>query len=66
MSAIIAGKKCKGCGFDYWTSFGHPEWYDKVVKHGKNPNNIYLHFLKIRKSGFCFVCFMNAEERGEI
>ena len=49
MSAVIAGSQCKGCGESYYYSFGHPKWFDDVVKYNKPPSEQYLQFEEIRK-----------------
>jgi len=62
MSAIIGGKKCKGCGNKYWTSFGHPAWYDAVVFHKQEPSEKFKDFRKVCESGLCLKCY--TEENG--
>lgn len=57
MSAIVAGNKCKKCGCKYFSSFGHPKWYDDVVKRGLPKPPIYLEFEDFRKSGKCEACY---------
>jgi hypothetical protein len=57
MSAIIAGKKCKGCGEEYYTSMGHPKWYDDVIKRGLPENETFKEFRKMQKSGYCVSCY---------
>jgi rubredoxin len=61
MSAIIAGRKCRNCGSQYFTSLGHPFWFDNGVRneiHGieEEPKSKYTSFEKIRRSGYCLPC----------
>lgn len=58
MSAIIAGEHCKVCGKPYWYSFGHPKWYDDVVKRKMLKSNAFKRFESIRRSGMCVRCFL--------
>jgi hypothetical protein len=57
MSAIIAGKECKGCKQDYYMSFGHPKWYDDVVKRGMPESEKFKEFRKLQQSGYCLLCY---------
>ena len=61
MSAIIAGKSCKDCGEEFYTSFGHPSWFKKATK--KVPEQLTPDeakqkkiFEELRKSGRCVRC----------
>ena len=63
MSAIIAGRKCKQCCEEYYMSFGHPEWYDDVMKRGKPKSSTFLRFEDMQKSGLCVQCFTYLEAR---
>jgi len=58
MSAIIAGKACKECGQEYYISFGHPKWYDDVVKRNLPPSDDYKAFRKFQTSGKCPNCYL--------
>lgn len=64
MSAIIAGKSCKACKKLYWLTFGHPKWYDNVVKRGMPESNAFRRFREIAKSGMCLSCY-HVKEGGE-
>lgn len=61
MSAIIAGNACKKCGKKYWISFGHPKWYDDVIKRRAPKNETFLQFEKMARSDLCFKCFISQE-----
>jgi len=62
MSAIIAGKSCKNCKKRYSVSFGHPKWYDDVIKRGKPENATFKRFRRIAQSGLCLDCFVEMED----
>jgi hypothetical protein len=59
MSAIIAGKSCKKCGKEYYVSFGHPKWYDDVMKRNNPPGEIFQAFRVFQKSGECPNCYLS-------
>lgn len=61
MSAIIAGKECKKCKKEYYVSFGHPKWFDDVMKRRLPENKEFKKFKKCQQSGLCLVC-INKEE----
>lgn len=63
MSAILAGDSCKKCEKSYWTSFGHPQWFDDVVKRNKIPCEQFREFQKMRSSGMCLGCYRETNER---
>lgn len=72
MSAIIAGKSCKGCGQSYHVSFGHPSWfpYDRNGRKrslGNKDTRLYQKFIAIKSLGRCMKCSMVylAEQLGE-
>lgn len=63
MSAIIAGKECKKCNQEYWTSLGHPSWFNKSTK--KVPEQLTPAeaeqkniFIGMQKSGLCAKCYL--------
>ena len=59
MSAVLAGKNCKGCARQPWlVSLGHPKWYDDVVKRKKKPGVLYTLFREYQTSGLCPVCYL--------
>jgi len=65
MSAIIAGKSCRGCGREYWVSLGHPEWYDDVVKRGLEKSENFKRYERMAKSGMCPRCYLKLKDQNE-
>ena len=63
MSAIIAGKSCKICNKEYYISFGHPKWFDDVLKRGKEPCKEFKKFCNIQESGMCLYCYTKEKEK---
>ena len=59
MSAVVAGKSCKQCKKPYYVSFGHPKWFDDVVKRGMPKSELYKQFEELRHSGMCPQCYAN-------
>jgi hypothetical protein len=57
MSAIAAGKECKSCKTSFYFSFGHPKWYDDVLKYGVPESETFKEFRKLQLSGFCPDCY---------
>ena len=64
MSAIIAGKDCEVCGREYWMSFGHPDWYDDVMKRGLEASEQFTTYVKMAKSGLCPKCYAESTVEG--
>lgn len=61
MSAIISGWHCKSCDKKFSISFGHPKWWDDVVKRGLPKSEKFLIFEKIAKSGKCITCWIKED-----
>ena len=58
MSAILAGKSCKKCNSEWYVSFGHPKWYDDVVKRRLPASITYSTFRDCQSSGLCPKCWL--------
>lgn len=57
MSAIVAGKACKGCGQSHWVSLGSPKWWYDVAIKGQPPSENYKNWDRWRRSGKCLDCY---------
>jgi len=66
MSAIIAGESCKECKQEFYISFGHPEWYDDVVKRHLPESDQFKLFRDMSWSGLCPNCYKGKNPQAEI
>lgn len=65
MSAIVAGESCKVCKKSYWVSFGHPKWYDDVMKRRMPESESFKRYREMARSGMCPGCYY-IKEKGEL
>lgn len=56
MSAIIAGKSCKSCKREYWSSLGNPKWFMDITSKGHEA------FVRLLKQGKCLECLSEDDE----